>query len=451
MSLIELQALHNSNETLEAIAKHMAATRMLNAAATAIFIYDSFLTLPEEVEFIWPKKWSVIKGCMYLNRLLSLFCICLLAVQNIPLKTNFSNKFCEVQMIGIGSGAFIAFGLCNWILLARTKALLGNQPLYNHLLTAFYFTAYGVTAVFVVMTTEILSHEQLFYSKTLRLCAILSRPRVMGFIWICPMIFETTTFLITIMRLYQRAANMHGLSSRLFPVLYRDGVSYYFIIIALRVWNLLAWKVLPMSYIFTGLFLLWAIMSIAVTRLQLNLFRALGPKWTEPPITSQSRRSAAITFDSKGQKIVRPNLFHQAIRPVDTFGSSFGDQSVVKTGPFEHEVPQLGIGNEDDKGMKTTTAPKSDIFDVEIPLESMGKLQANRDKSEPRRGGTTSQGSRVGDRGTRLSERRVNTVVEEDVDDDSDEHLFGRTTVPPSRRSTASKMESGTLSVGMDR
>ncbi|KAG8814544.1 hypothetical protein FRC19_001669, partial [Serendipita sp. 401] len=137
-----------------------------------------------------------------------------------------------------------------------------------------------------------------------------------------------------------------------------------------------------------------------------------------------------------------------AIRPVDTFGTSFGDQSVVKTGSFEHEVPQPGNRNDDDKVMGTTTAPKSDIFDVAIPMEPMGKLQANKDKSESRRGGTTSRGSRVGDRGTRLSERRIDTVLEGDVDD-GDEHLFGHTNVSL-KRSAASKMESGTLSVGMD-
>ncbi|KAG8814546.1 hypothetical protein FRC19_001671 [Serendipita sp. 401] len=429
----------------------MDATRMINAAATALFIYDTFLTLPDEVELVWPKKWNVIKTCMYLNRLLSWFYLCLLAVQEVPLKTHFSDKFCEVQMIGSGVGAFIAFALCNWMLLGRTKALLGNRPLYTRLLTAFFFVSYGVTAVFVVMTVENLSHGQLFYSKTLHLCAILRRPHVMGFIWICPMLFETTIFLIATVRLYQRAANMHGMSSKLILVLYRDGVSYYFIIIVLRVWNLLAWKVLPISFIFTGLFLLWAIMSIAVTRLQLNLIRALGPQNTQIPVTSQSKRSAS-TYNSKGQPPVRPNFFHRVIRPGDTFGDTFGssfeDQSIAKTVILENELPQLEIGNENGNAMEKTTmdkdglASKSVAFSLEIPMQSIGKILADEEKLELGTRGTTSQGSRVDDSEAKLSGREIPQVAMKE-NDDGDEHLFGRT--------AASEMESGTLSARMDR
>lgn len=43
------------------------------------------------------------------------------------------------------------------------------------------------------------------------------------------MVFETTTFILTIFKLYQKAAETHGTGSNLLAVLYRDGVFYYFV------------------------------------------------------------------------------------------------------------------------------------------------------------------------------------------------------------------------------
>ena len=50
-----------------------------------------------------------------------------------------------------------------------------------------------------------------------------------GFIWLPSMIFETTVFLFTIVKLYQKARETSHLGSNLLVILYRDGVCYYFV------------------------------------------------------------------------------------------------------------------------------------------------------------------------------------------------------------------------------
>ncbi|KAG8769970.1 hypothetical protein FRC16_006513 [Serendipita sp. 398] len=180
---------------------------------------------------------------------------------------------CESILIIGGYGALLSFAMSNWILLARTRALLGRKRSYDAILILYFLLSYGITSVLVVASTTPLISTT-FYSQLAHICGIVERPKVMGFIWVCPMVFETTIFIITTTRLYQRAGQAAALfGSKLLLVLYRDGVCYYLIIIGLRTWLLLSWTIFPISYMFTGYFLLWAAMSISVTRLQLNLIK----------------------------------------------------------------------------------------------------------------------------------------------------------------------------------
>ncbi|KAG9022402.1 hypothetical protein FS842_006186, partial [Serendipita sp. 407] len=96
---LELQALRESHETLTDLGKHIAAGRWLNACAITILCYDTFLTLSDEVELLWPKKWSLIKVFTHLNRFLSLVFISLNAVHLVALRRGFSNLFCEVVLV----------------------------------------------------------------------------------------------------------------------------------------------------------------------------------------------------------------------------------------------------------------------------------------------------------------------------------------------------------------
>jgi hypothetical protein len=103
------------------------------------------------------------------------------------------------------------------------------------------------------------------------------------------MIFETTVFLFTILKLYQKAVEANQLGSNLLVTLYRDGICYYFVstpllshwydstdsgpagydryasshclttgvalisVTGLRVFNFLIWLIFPMSLALVGI------------------------------------------------------------------------------------------------------------------------------------------------------------------------------------------------------
>lgn len=270
---LELEAVRNDGLSLVQIAQNLQLTRWMNAVAISLLIYDTSLIFGDEVQLFWPKRWSVIKLFYYLNRALCAVFTLINAQQFISSRT-MSDRFCTYSLIGVGYATFLSFAMCNWMLLARTRALLGHsRPTFNTLLVIYFFLSYAITGVLVAIT----SHEfrtKIFFSPTMHICSSSIHPKTMGFIWVPPMLFEATIFVVTTIKLYDKTRHSGGFGTYLFSILFRDGVCYYVSILLFRTWNLVAWNMRPISFTFTGVFILWVIMSIACSRLQLNLLRA---------------------------------------------------------------------------------------------------------------------------------------------------------------------------------
>ncbi|KAG8780730.1 hypothetical protein FRC15_009322 [Serendipita sp. 397] len=222
---LEIQALGGQN--IFTVIYDVYITRWFSAIALSLICYDNLLTLSDEVDFLWPKRWSSIKVLLHLNRLVSLCFISANAYTLVGTNGPISNTSCEIVLVSTGCGAYLSFSMCNWILLARTQAVLCHRPLGNRLLLAYYIVSYSITGILVVHTSVTL-HGKIFYSPTLDVCGIAMRPSTMG----------------------------------------------------LRIFNLMAWLIMPVQFALIGIFLLWAVMSISVTRLQINLIEAARPLLT---------------------------------------------------------------------------------------------------------------------------------------------------------------------------
>lgn len=336
--VLELEGIRNERLPIEKIAEYLYVTRLLNAVALAILCYDTIILFDEEVRYLWPKKMSLVKVLLYLNRAICFTFTALNAAHFIGLRKSFSMDFCKTAIVGVGYASMLCFAMSNWILLARTRALLGSRYRYFSIaLIVYYCLSYASTAYLTYRVTSALAPKS-FYSFNLRICATAVHPKIMGFVWIPSMVFETSMFLITIFKLYQQRSAPHGasigLSTNLFYVLFRDGASYYVIIMALRTWNLFAWAALPSSLAYTGIFILWSVMSVAVMRLQLNLIKAADP-------------SVILTGPSKG--------------PTDV------SLSALNSGKVSGQIPRFvapgGIGNG-----RRTNEPLSTFFSDEVDV-----------------------------------------------------------------------------------
>ncbi|PVF97481.1 hypothetical protein CPB86DRAFT_423819 [Serendipita vermifera] len=390
MSALELQAL--GGRPLAVVAGEVAINRWMSAVALAIICYDTVLTLPEEIEFLWSKKWSDVKVLTYLNRFISFCFIAINSFMFSSVNRSLSNSFCEVVMISTGIAAYVCFAMSNWILLARTQALLGNHRMFRRYLLALYIILYLATGGLVIKTAVDLKGV-VFYSKTVRSCGAASRRLDMVLVWIGPMVFETIIFAITVLKLYQKASELYALGSKLLMVLYRDGVCYYFIIIGLRIFTFVSWVAFPISLLFVSFFLLWAVMSIAITRLQINLRKAVVLQ--QPPDTLYAQR-----VPSSEVKTDESSVIHISRKNEGGVGSSTPDVelwSMMST----HHGGRSDYNSRQVKGAHTGTIARSRPFQGEKEHGRVGKLKLST-HSYPNEGVSPST-TRVVSMGSRMS------------------------------------------------
>ncbi|KAG8767087.1 hypothetical protein FRC16_007486, partial [Serendipita sp. 398] len=81
--------------------------------------------------------------------------------------------------------------------------------------------------------------------------------------------------------------------SKILHTLYKDGFVYFVVILGLRVFNLIAWAVLPISLIFIGIFLLWSFTTVLLTRMHLNL-KAIGHPQRRNGVSTSSSTSLSV-------------------------------------------------------------------------------------------------------------------------------------------------------------
>ncbi|CCA76660.1 hypothetical protein PIIN_10650 [Serendipita indica DSM 11827] len=178
-----------------------------------------------QVELLWPSRWSILKLFYFQNQALCTTFTMMSAQQFITMKI-MSDSFCTFNLIGVGIATFISLPMCNSMLLERTRALVGSErPILDAVLVAYFFLSYTITGVLIM--TSLQFRNKIFFSPTIRICSAAIHPKEMELIWICPMLFETTVFVITTIRIYQtREPSGACFSSRLFSILFRDGVYY---------------------------------------------------------------------------------------------------------------------------------------------------------------------------------------------------------------------------------
>ncbi|PVF96080.1 hypothetical protein CPB86DRAFT_861362 [Serendipita vermifera] len=255
-------------------AEGIALTRWCSAVAITILFYDTFLTLEEEVQFLWPKKWNAIKASIYLNRLIT-FPITIVWSLTHSGRIVYSNPGCEALFHATSVTAYIFFALANWIMLSRTTSLYGNTRIFKWAMSIFFVASYITTGILITISMVSLGHPgHIYFLAPFRICAIAFRPATYGYIWIPALVFETVVCFLTVHKTYQKAIRQYGMGSKLLVVLFRDGVIYYFIIVVFRGYNMISWMTMEPARLFIAFQIMWSLVCVLTTRLQLNLLEA---------------------------------------------------------------------------------------------------------------------------------------------------------------------------------
>ncbi|KAG8841080.1 hypothetical protein FRB91_005391 [Serendipita sp. 411] len=249
--------------------KHAAISRYLCGVALILSIYDWLLLLGQESETIWKGRWTLPKGIYYFNRVVTPIGLVVAAYQLTDLRTEalstrvytFVNSLVEL----------LSFFLANWLFTLRLVALYKRKRAIVWFLYSFLITSYLVTAAFMVVALYTFGLS-IHYSHIFHACGSTTRATLMPAIFLAPAAFEVTLFFLTGYRAWQDAKLISSSSHAPFLIiLYRDGIVCFFVMFAVRLWNVWIYATQPLTAAYLGIYVLWTTMTLLSTRVYLNL------------------------------------------------------------------------------------------------------------------------------------------------------------------------------------
>ncbi|KAJ7621012.1 hypothetical protein FB45DRAFT_1032281 [Roridomyces roridus] len=196
---------------LEVVLIHLAASHYCVVSSACLYVYDFFLTLPQEVEYFWSTPWTFVKGIFFWNRY-------------------------------------------------STFALVGTLISYQALKIVLYalFILEMMSLVGIGIAKLVTNHETLemvpFLSNPLTLC-VSQVPRFFVFDPIPIMVFDTILLCLVMYKAYliqTETLDKKWTSTRLMQIMFRDSVLYFACTFVANLLNTLVWAVAPLELFTMG-------------------------------------------------------------------------------------------------------------------------------------------------------------------------------------------------------
>ncbi|TFK46937.1 hypothetical protein OE88DRAFT_841194 [Heliocybe sulcata] len=260
--------------------------RFVSWAGYAILLLEFALTLPDEVEHIWPSRWSLVKGIFLGNRYGSLVLIGIYNTQLSGIWTSDSPSFCFKFALLIVILMFLSFASIHVLVLLRAWAVWGRSPKILASLIALFILYATACISIAVYSTNFVGPHAFPYVALIGVC-ISPMPRWLWTLWVprlvlsfnpcrpefhvgCSLALELGTFLLTFVTIRH---NFQGKQSTpIVCTIYRDGAIYFIFSLLTSMMNILVWAYTydrllnTLSIVFT-----LALVTVAGQRLVLDL------------------------------------------------------------------------------------------------------------------------------------------------------------------------------------
>lgn len=206
-----------------------------NVAASAILIYDYFITLHSEVEWTLGRKWGIIRTAFTISRYIP-FAGALMTSYS-AVKT-WGTQDCAPFNDAVNGIHFLGIIASEGLLISRVYAFSGNKSAYLIVLLSF--------GLAILVTSVILSAApiNLGIPEVAPPC-VLEGARSSTLPYGLLMFFEIVLMSTTAFLRYRHYLGSH---STLVQSIYRDGLFYMFCITVISTINVLVIAVLPLSY-----------------------------------------------------------------------------------------------------------------------------------------------------------------------------------------------------------
>jgi len=244
------------------------ASEYIGAVGLVILLWDHALTFADEVRLIWTAPLSIPKILFLFNRYMVPLAMIVQTHEFSGTATYVSLPICKVRYACAVAVGMLSIASSNFLVLLRLWVLWDRSPrLMMATFTVFIATQLAAMSLACYVIYDMF--PTIFFSSLLRICMPGVKPKFV-LLWSPGMAFECMVFLATVWNALDRPRMC---DSEMAKIMYRDGSLYFFGLFALRLVNLVLAAVAPLSLVFMGIFFVWSVVNVTLTRLILNLRR----------------------------------------------------------------------------------------------------------------------------------------------------------------------------------
>ncbi|TFK51893.1 hypothetical protein OE88DRAFT_1484003 [Heliocybe sulcata] len=266
-------------EMLELV-KDIRLIRLSQLTATLVALYDHLITLDQEVDLIWSKRWSLSKVLFVVNRYLGGAVLLTEAV--VFLKGDMSDNVSHNFFVFQGWASACVVWAMQVIMQLRVMAMYGHSKSLWIMLSSCFVAEVAAMGVILGMTYKVIivAAEPL---PGIAICTPIGIPDYFFAFWIPIVAFE---FILFALVLYQGA--WHAMESgngwgptSLMNILVRDSFMYFFLTLLTYVTNAIVWLTLSSTWLEVPEGFALAATCIMGSRLVLNMREAYYSPFVE--------------------------------------------------------------------------------------------------------------------------------------------------------------------------
>ncbi|KIM20333.1 hypothetical protein M408DRAFT_13058 [Serendipita vermifera MAFF 305830] len=210
----------------------------------------------EEILLLLPVRFSKGKVLYYFARIATLLGLLLVAIHVVNLRSRLTDTFCIGFIWTSSILQAISIFASYWMLTLRLIALYKSRVIVVWFLYISLFTTY-LTSLGLLLHVLRLHSGSTVYLSMVNLCVPLDLPALFQGVFEVPLVHEFLLFGATVWRAWgdwceQRSGPLHAKTAPLLMIMYRDGVFYFCILVAIRVWTIYIFAARPTQEMYIG-------------------------------------------------------------------------------------------------------------------------------------------------------------------------------------------------------
>lgn len=295
-------------------------TGYLQLACVTWYLYDWFLTLNNEIEFVWSRKWSLTKVLYALIRFTTLALLIAETVVYV-FTSGLSQKQCDAFSWGSAIGTAAVIAEVELVLQLRIYIVYNKSKKLLWINAAFYIL--NIVCAIIVLLEFFSQMRWVEVPPWIIGSCYDTRPKELGAVWVFPMSYELYLAVLAVWKIARNWSEYGRIEGSLLSVLVRDSVAYFFLLALATGVNVVLWIVTPVTPSDSAVNLIHAAGGVGGTRLILSMRRAA---WQPPPMTLDTAISTDVEMNA--MKTSSHNRIRRH-RPQDSGLTTIGEDTTM--------------------------------------------------------------------------------------------------------------------------